>query len=71
MTRSDKRSLKQLRARLVELTRRFGGRFYWRNGVIRHAVYAPTKGWKERRWERHDVPGFAGEIDASAIDALF
>lgn len=70
MTRSEKRSLKQLRARLTELAARFGGKFYWHNGVIRHAVYAPTKGWKTRRWERYDVPGFSGSIDAAHLDAL-
>jgi hypothetical protein len=52
----------RVEARLIELRAKHRGEFVWMNGVIRHYVLRPTKGWLGTRFEAFPVRVNGGDL---------
>ncbi len=47
-----------IRKRLASLQAKYGGEFYWKNGIVRHVTLHPTKGYRNTRWDVLPLPAF-------------
>ncbi len=61
-SREKRRQLIKLRDRLGCLETANKSQFYWVNGIIRERWLHPTRGWRDRRFERFPLALSDGEL---------
>ncbi|MEQ1695991.1 MAG: hypothetical protein ABL901_09150 [Hyphomicrobiaceae bacterium] len=71
---AERKLMRKLHARLMELSRGSRAEFYWRNGIIRCRWLTPTKGWRDQRQEAFplsiggwSLTGYASFADAEHL----